>query len=59
MKMFAGIILLIHSAVLIGCTVAGALGYIERKRWRDALGISLTVGIAALCEMQVALNWIF
>ena len=59
MKIFAGIILAIHSAGLIGCTTAGALGYIERKRWRDAVGIMLTVGIAALCEMNVAFNWLF
>ena len=45
-----GTLLMLHGAVMIGATVGGAIGYVQRGRNRDAVGLLLTLGIAAIAE---------
>jgi hypothetical protein len=57
--MILGWALVLHGSVLLGATIAGACGYVSRKLWKDAIGVMLTIGIAAVVEMIFGLNLIF
>ena len=54
-----GILLILHGAVMIGATVGGAIGYVQRGRNRDAVGVLLTVGITAIAEVVCGCFLIF
>lgn len=54
-----GWLVLIHSVVILGGAIAGACGYVQRKLWNDAIGVALTIGVAAIVEMIFSIYLIF
>lgn len=57
--MILGILLMLHGTLVEIGTVGGIIGYLMRKKLADAIGIGLTVGVAALVEVITGLFLIF
>ena len=53
-----GILLIGHGCMNLFAALGGAVGYNLRGLWRDAVGVTLTIGIAAAAEIAFGVSLI-